>query len=450
MGIKAAERSLTGLALALVCCWNCTAALADGPAVGPPAGPAAVGSPTPGSLLPTQPPIPPDEPPPTDTLMRVPVQQNTSLRTGEEIVGPVGESPMLPEGQVIPPTLSTRDWFTLHDYYGEYDAAVVGYGNASRGSREIIDQADARFFDRTDLKLGISAGAKITIGSYLGADFGDRDHSLEATFEGLNSWTFNGQINAAAPSVLDNGGPNGTFGSLITTINFPDSAFFNGADFYHVVYHSTMNSLETNVRIQSELGQDQLVYNPDTGTWVRHVERGPQYALLFGLRYMNLGERINLTAGLNETTGTIQGFPVADFGGSYNANIENNLAGLNFGGDLNYQYEKWNFGFDFRAAPGLNFANEASDIFFNDPALTPRHFEASKTTTGFISQISLSTGYQISPHARLKFSYDFEWLTNVGQAPSQLNLPGPNGPGQVNTSNGVFLNGLDGGLEVIW
>ena len=357
---------------------------------------------------------------------------------------------MLPEGQVIPPTLSTRDWFELHNYYGEYDADVLDYARATRTGHEVIDQADARSFDRTDLALGISAGAKITIGSYLGADFQDRDHSLELTYEGLNAWQFNGQINAAGTSVVDNGGSNGNFGSLITTINFPNSAFFNGADFYKIVYHSTLNSLEADVRIQSELGKDQLVYNPDTGTWVRHVERGPQYALLFGLRYLNLNERMNFTAGLNEKTGTIQGFPTADFGGSYNANVDNNLAGLDFGGDLNYQYEKWFFGFDFRAAPCLNFANGNLNIFYNDPALTARHFEGSKTTTAFISEIGLSTGYQISPHARLKFTYAFEWLTNVGQAPSQLNLPGPNGPAIVNTSNGVFLNGLDGGLEVIW
>ena len=459
---KAVLRILKGLATAaLLRGWICAAALAAPPDMPPPGGvPPQYGSAAADSLPMRPGGSPSDEPPAAlDDLLGAPAGRNlspsnsaqTPHNAAAEVLAPPGpDGMMLGEGQVIPPTLSTRDWLQLHDYYAEFDADVLDYARAMRTGREIIDQADARFFDRTDLALGISAGAKFTFGSYLGEDFQSRDHSVEVTYEGLNSWAFRGQINAAGTSVVDNGGANGNFGSLITTINFPNSAFFNGADFYKVVYQSTLNSLETNVRIQTEVGKDQMVYNPDTGTWVRHIDRGPTFALLFGLRYLNLNERINVAAGLNETTGTIQGFPTADFGGSYNANVSNNLAGLQLGGDLNYQYEKWFFGFDFRAAPCLNFANDASNIFFNDPALAKRHFESSKTTTAFISEIGMSAGYQISPHARLKLVYDFEWLTNVGQAPSQLNLPGPNGPAQVNTSNGVFLNGLTGGVDFIW
>jgi hypothetical protein len=35
-------------------------------------------------------------------------------------------------------------------------------------------------------------------------------------------------------------------------------------------------------------------------------------------------------------------------------------------------------------------------------------------------------------------------------APNEVNLAGPHGPGTIVVSNGLFLNGLSGGIDFVW
>jgi hypothetical protein len=358
--------------------------------------------------------------------------------------------PPVPPGFAWPAVLSTRNWFHVQDWYVETDAQVLDHTPPLRHNPLLADTSSGRVFDRENLDLGLAAGAHITLGTYLGEDYQKHDHSLEFTFQGLDDWNGHFNLIAATPSTTDTSTTTGNFGSLVNLLNFPNADFFNGADFYHIDYHSDINSAEVNVRVKTHYLEDQLVYDPDDGRWNQHINSAATFSYLFGFRYLNLSERLNVSAGLNSMAGTIEGFPAGNFGGEVDARVENNLIGFQPGVELDYQYERWSVGVSAKSAICLNFAQDRLGATFNDPALTPENFSAAKVRSGAISEINLIAGYQISPKARLRVTYDFEFLTSVGLAPNELNLAGPNGPGALIVSNGLFLNGLSAGLDYIW
>jgi hypothetical protein len=364
-----------------------------------------------------------------------------------EEAGP--ESGFVPPGFAIPATLSTRNWFELHDWYTESDAQVFNHSRQQRGGVVLFDTEDGRVFQRDDLSIGIAAGAHLTLGAYLGEDYQKHDHSLEFTFQGLDSWNGHFALTAGMQSMSDASGTP-QFGSLFNTFNFANSDFFSHADFYRFDYRSELNSGELNIRVKTHYLQDQLVYEPEDGLWNRHIASTASFSYLFGVRYLNLGERLNIASGLNGTSGTIDGFPAADIGGTINSRIQNNLVGPQAGFQMDYQYERWFAGVRGKSAVCLNFAENETDIVFNDPANPAQHYLASKTGPAAVSEISLLAGYQISPQARLRMTYDFEFLTSVGLAPNQLNLAGPHGPGTITVSNGLFLNGVSIGLDYVY
>jgi hypothetical protein len=424
------------------------------------------GSPLPTGQTPTNPGLAPaprgagqaqSAAPPLEDITGQPLGSNTvGVGPGEQGPESVGDEvgpatgPMAPPGFAIPTTLSTRNWFQLHDWYTETDAQVFDHAHQPRNTTLLADTSDGRLFGRDDLSLGIAAGAHFTIGSYLGEDYQKHDHSVEFTYQGLETWNGRFDIEAGGQSTLDTSTTAGNFGSLITTLNFANADFFNGADFYRFDYHSEFNSFELNLRVKTHYLQDQLVYEPDDGLWNRHINTSTTFSYLFGFRYVNLGERLNIVSGLNRTTGTIDGFPVADFGGTVDTRVQNNLAGFQAGAQIDYQYERWSVGARGKTAVCLNFAEDETNIVFNDTGVPGQHLSASKTGPAAVSEISLIAGYQISPQARLRVSYDFQFLTSVGLAPNEVNLAGPHGPGTIVVSNGLFLNGLSGGIDFVW
>ena len=378
-----------------------------------------------------------------------------TIQTGEPLASAGGEpmfstGPPIPPGFAWPTVLSTRNWFNVQDWYSEFDAQALDHTRELRHTPLLVDTNSGRVFDREDLNLGLAAGAHITLGTYLGEDYLKKDHSLEFTYQGLESWDGHFTLIGSTPSVLDSGTTAGNFGSLIGLLNFPNAVFFNGADFFKVEYHSEFNSFETNVRVKTHYLEDQLVYDPDDGRWNRHINSAATFSYLFGLRYVNIDERVNFTSGLNSTTGTIDGFPVSNFGGRYDNRVDNNLIGGQAGIELDYQYERWSVGIRGKTAVCLNFAEDQVNVMFNDPANPDEHFSKAKVGPAAVSEVNLTAGYQISPQARLRVTYDFEFLTSVGLGPNQLDLAGPHGPAALVNSNGLFLNGLSMGLDYIW
>jgi hypothetical protein len=353
--------------------------------------------------------------------------------------------PDLQEGQAIPPTASTRDWFDFHNWYLQTDFTLLDHPRAKRNTRLLFDFADAQnFFSVHDLALGITSGTRLTLGTVVGHEDKNHDESLEVTYQGPDDWSKLYQVNAAQHSVFSIPENTSTVGSLDNSLN-QFIGGFNGADTYFIKYQSDLNSLELNYRIRSELGSDQLVYDPDAAVWVRRVGNGTTFSYLIGLRDLNLNERFNMMSDrTSEFVGPAQG--------QYDVKVNNNLAGIQFGGELDYQYQRFFLGVRGCVVPSINFADQMTNFEGTDPILGdvgPVALEASNDGPACVSEFRLVGGYEIRPNIRWRFSYDFEWLTSIGLATSQLNLSSPN-PGRIVVSNDMMLNGLSTGLDFSW
>jgi hypothetical protein len=353
--------------------------------------------------------------------------------------------PELQEGQAIPPTASTRDWFNFHNWYLQDDFTLLDHPRPKRDTRLLFDFADAQnIFSTHDLTLGITPGTRLTLGTIVNRDDRCHDESLEVTYQGPDNWSQLYKINAAQPSVFSIAENTSTVGSLDSGLN-QFIGGFNGADTYLIKYQSDLNSLEFNYRIRTELGSDQLVYDPETALWVRRVGNGTTFSYLIGLRDLELNERLNLSA-----------FRFAQFVGpadaSYNVKTNNSVAGLQFGGELDYQYQRFFVAVRGCIVPSINFADQMTSFQGVDPVLGnvgPVALRAANDGPACISEFRMEGGYEIRPNVRLRISYDFEWLTSIALATSQLQLNSPN-PGRIVVSNDMMLNGLSAGLDISW
>lgn len=378
-------------------------------------------------------------PQPGTPVEAVPAGMSAPVSEGALIGGPE-----LADGQAIPPTASTRDWFDFHCWYTQDDFTLLNHQKDKRNIRLLFDTEDIenQFFTR-DLSLGLSPGTRLTVGYILDHDEKHQDHSIEVTYEGPDSWNKLYRINAAEASIFD---PpiTATVGSLDNALN-QFLGGFNGVDTYLIKYQSDLNSLELNYRIRSELGGDQLVYDPDTALWVRRVGNGVTFSYLLGLRDVDLDERINETA-----TRTAEF--VGPASGAYNLKVNNNLAGIQFGGELDYQYQRFFAAVRGSIAPSINFANQMSSIQSTDPilgSLPLTLLKADNDGPACISEFRLEGGYELRPNVRVRFTYDFQWLTSIALAPNQLALANPN-PGKLIVSNDIMLNGVSVGIDVSW
>jgi len=385
-----------------------------------------------------------------DTPAAQSVESGTALASSapeqipEGVAEPGSEHVLLPDGFVVPPIAGTRDWFMFHNWYTNTDFTVLDHSRYSRPGALVEDLANFHSFRQQDLALGIAPGLRWTIGAELGDDYLCHDHTVEFTFRGLEDWdrTYN----------FDSGSvPHALFTPLdFNFITGAGIAGFNGADTYAINYNSRMNSFEVNYRTWTRLGHDQLVYDPDLCSFVRQVGNGATFSYLFGLRDLEFDENLSIFSRQN-------GVDPSAFAGNYINGVHNNLAGVQFGGELDYQYQRWMVGIVGKVAPSVNFADQTVDVLAIDTATPGRtqipqtHVATTNDGPACISEFSMQAAYQLQPNVRLRFAYDFEWLTSVALAPSQLSqlVPGGN-PQRIVVSNGTFFNGLSAGIDIMW
>ena len=378
-----------------------------------------------------------------------PAPANGAVAAGTTMQASDGQliaGPGLEDGQAIPPTASTRDWFDFHNWYTQLDFTLLDHPRAKRNTKLLFDFQDSQnFFSVHDMALGVTPGTRLTLGVVVEQDGKDRDHSVEVSYQGPDDWSKLYQINAAQASIFSIPLNTATVGSLDNALD-QFIGGFNGADQYFIRYQSSLNSLEFNYRIRSELGADQLVYDPNTAVWVRRVGNGTTFSYLVGLRDVDLNERFNESA--FRYANPFVGPAFAE----YNIKTNNNLAGIQFGGELDYQYQRFFVGVRGCLVPSINFSDQMTSIHSIDPFLGgvgPIALKAANDGPAFVSEFRMTCGYEIRPNVRLRFSYDFEWLTSIALATSQLALSSPN-PGRIVVSNDMMLNGLSAGLDISW
>jgi len=357
----------------------------------------------------------------------------------------------------MPFEASSGDWFSSGRWYG---SAEMVWFDRSRNYRRLLgydvtspgpdggNKLPVGSFTTTGIPFPLAPGARITLGEYLGRDYLDRDRSLEMTYYGGLAFYQQDKYNALP----------GSFLVSPLTIKLPG---FSGAQTYETSHNSIFNSMEWNYKLHRRLGRDQLVMSPN-GNWSRHAERAWLPAFIIGTRVTNVNETFNFASRRNDTD------PSA-FAGNYLINTQNWLWGMNLGGELISQNEFYFWGLRGRATPAMNFSGNQQVANGVDtlktlpnpvppPPTIPNPFtqgsferasSQQQLVPGFVGDLSLFAGWNVTPNFTLKVGYDFLWVAGIATATRQFNLDNVrqdshDGGGQ------IFYNGLSFGCEGSW
>jgi hypothetical protein len=291
-------------------------------------------------------------------------------------------------------------------------------------------------YTTTPQPFNVSPGARVTIGKSLGRDYLDRDRAIEFIYYGGLSYNDNDGRNARSAD--------GFFTPL--DIFAPG---FNGASTYLEKFNSDFNSWEWNYKLRRRLGRDQLVMSPG-GNWTRHAERGWLPALIVGTRLATVNEDFQLKSSRTNV-------PASQFSGQYTVNTQSWLLGLNIGGELISQNEFYYWGIRGRAAPALSFNDMSQSAFGVNTTGTPQSSQGTinnlssgtRTGAGFIGDLTLLAGWQITPNFALQAGYDFLWIAGMATATRQFNLDNRD-TNAIDVGGQTFYNGVSFGFNGSW
>lgn len=357
------------------------------------------------------------------------------------------EEPALAE---VPFPASSGKWFSSGYWYASAESL---WYDRSRNKRVEIgrDLADETLERVTRLRFTTLAqpfdtapGFRATFGRSLGRDYLDRDRLIEFTYTGALLWQGVDGWNSLTPEP-----------TLVSPLglNVPG---FNLANTYRTSLDSNFNSFETNFRLRRRLGRDQLVMSPNGG-WSRHAERGFLPGLILGARLARVDEDFWFRSRRN-------GVDPSVFSGDYDITTQNWLLGMNIGGELVSQNEFYYWGLRGRAAPALTFASAQQTVVgINStnipppppPPLKPvpspvfREDRNTQTSPGFIGDLTLFAGWNVTPNFSLKVGYDFLWVAGIATATRQFNLDDLR-QNPIDAGGQTFFNGVSFGLEGSW
>jgi hypothetical protein len=302
------------------------------------------------------------------------------------------------------------------------------------------DFLDVAKFTTMAQPFNVAPGARVTIGKSLGRDYLDRDRFFEFVYYGGMSYEDNDGYNAR-PDALRVITP---LGSLVPG--------FNGASTYNTRMNSDFNSWEWDYKLRRRLGRDQLVMSPGGG-WTRHAERGWLPALIIGPRLTTVNEDFQLST-------SRAGVPSSEFSGQYTINAANWLLGCNIGGELISQNEFYYWGLRGRAAPALTFASTNQTAYGVNTTGTPQPFppdntsvvfekQATRTSAGFVGDLTLLAGWQVTPNFSLQAGYDFLWVAGMATATRQFDLD-QRDTRPINTGGQSCYKGFSVGFHGSW
>jgi len=346
------------------------------------------------------------------------------------------EEPALAE---MPVLASSGKWFSSGYWYASAESL---WYDRSRNKRVLvgIDDLDSRIqFTTLAQPFDTAPGVRATFGRSLGRDYLDRDRLIEFTYTGALLWQGVDGWNSltAAPTLISPLGP-----------NVPG---FNFANTYRTSLDSNFNSIEVNFRLRRRLGRDQLVMSPNGG-WSRHAERGFLPGLILGPRLARVDEDFWFRSRRNGVAPEV-------FSGDYDITTQNWLLGMNVGGELVSQNEFYYWGLRGRAAPALTFASAQQTVIgINNtnipqnpivPSPVFREDQNTQTSPGFIGDLTLFAGWNVTPNFSLKVGYDFLWVAGIATATRQFNLNDIR-QNPMDAGGQTFYNGVSFGLEGSW
>lgn len=279
-------------------------------------------------------------------------------------------------------------------------------------------------------------GLRATVGHRIGEDLGGRYHALEGTFFGLFEWESQAELIANDQSTFV--GP-GQLAQLVSPRNGLPG--FENAQRQFFDYTSQFHSFEVNYRIRSEPARDRSALQAD-GAWIRHGGPAVQRSVLAGFRAIDMEEHFLF--------GSEVGNAARD-GGSYDLRLDNNLYGIQFGGEWMRMRPMWHAGIRGKIGGLINFADRVAllqtrqnrsplDTATND----------SDEQLGFVAELGFVAGYRIRPNMTARLAYDALYLQGVSVASGNIVPLTITSFGPFNVEGDAVYHGISCGIEVMW
>jgi hypothetical protein len=169
------------------------------------------------------------------------------------------------------------------------------------------------------------------------------------------------------------------------------------------------------------------------------VRTGRVADLLFGFRYLELDEDLNIEA--------VDAGRTSD----YSISARNSLYGGQIGVRASRSYKRVRAKIICKA--GLYETDSRQDTFIGDfnNTITLRNVQASQGNLAFVGEVGLNLAVCISHGWRVVGGYNVMWIEGIALAPNQLDFTDTVTSSQfVDTDGGVFLHGANAGIERRW
>jgi hypothetical protein len=162
-----------------------------------------------------------------------------------------------------------------------------------------------------------------------------------------------------------------------------------------------------------------------------------------GFRYIYLAEKLDLLAEREEYFGTETG--------SYKIRAHNNLYGTQMGVRMRRLGNR--LGWETTAKAGI-YGNDAfqQQVIIDYPNFPLRPLvSAEHGQVAFVGELDFSLIYKLNDVWSLRAGYDLFWIEGVALAPNQLDFSFDSASGSgLNSRGGMFLHGVNVGLEAHW
>ena len=159
-----------------------------------------------------------------------------------------------------------------------------------------------------------------------------------------------------------------------------------------------------------------------------------------GFRYLNFGERFNMSA-----QRTVAG---ATETGSYNINTANHLYGGQLGARI--RRTQGRFGWEGRGAAGVYLNNSQQSQSVTDfPNFSLRNASNSGNGAAFVGDVNLTGLYRLNNVWNLRAGYNVIWIQGLALAPDQIDsdFAAAQGGNNLDNDGGMLLHGVNVGIE---
>lgn len=285
---------------------------------------------------------------------------------------------------------------------------------------------------------GREASARFTLGRFLFRDQENRDHTMEMVLFGGGEFGHNCAVESEQPNLLNT--------PFRIDNNFIES--FDNASRANIQYDSRFNSFEMNYLVTSRMKRDRMELQPN-GEWVRRANSGFTYHGLAGLRYFDLTENIDWVA--NDIVNANAG--LANAGGQYLVRTSNDLFGLQVGGGMTYETDRWNITGYAKGGAMAGDAKSRSSVVYTDAGgnvVDGVGFSKGdrESTMPAIVQAGLLGRWHLRPNVSFRAGYELLYITSVALAPHQIDFRPVDG--KVTATGDSFYHGLTFGMEGYW